>query len=425
MLLEFTTGNYRSFRDKVTLSLVASRDDSLEDENVGTTCEYRAVRAAAIYGPNGSGKSNLLLAFNRMRRWVLNSSKDSQHGESIPVAPFRLNTRTEAAPSFFEVIFLAGTQKYRYGFEATAEMVLSEWLLVQVASIRETTLFVRQNGEIKPGTDFREGKGLEERTRPNALFLSVVAQFNGKIAGEVVAWFEAIRGISGLQEGPTTRFRSDTLGNPANLGIIREMIRQADVGIEDIRERSVDPAQLRLAFPVDLPEPMRERMLEDMRRPELKTYHRKFDGDQRTEELVEFDLARDESAGTRKFVQLLGPFLDALQRGSLLVVDEFEARLHPKLSRTLVRLFNSAVNQKNSQLVFASHDPGLLSPRYLRRDQVWFVEKDEAGASSLYPLSDFSVRKGALFEKEYLAGEFGAIPHLGDLREIFLHASKE
>jgi len=140
---------------------------------------------------------------------------------------------------------------------------------------------------------------------------------------------------------------------------------------------------------------------------------------------VEFDLGRDESAGTKKFVQLLGPFLDTLQRGSLLLVDEFEARLHPKLSRALVRLFNSAVNQQNAQLVFASHDPGLLNPRYLRRDQVWFVEKDESGASALYPLSDFSVRKGALFEKEYLAGEFGAVPHLGDLREILLHAPRE
>jgi len=170
---------------------------------------------------------------------------------------------------------------------------------------------------------------------------------------------------------------------------------------------------------------MRERIIEDMRRPALKTYHRKFDGDRRTEELVEFDLSRDESAGTKKFVQLLGPFLDTLERGSLLVVDEFEARLHPKLSRTLVRLFNSTVNQKNAQLVFASHDPGLLNPRYLRRDQVWFVEKAESGASSLYPLSDFSVRKGSLFEKEYLAGEFGAVPHLGDMQEVLLRAPKE
>lgn len=425
MLLEFTAGNFRSFRDRVTLSLVAARDDSLEEENVGSQGEYRSVRAAAIYGPNGSGKSNLLLALHRMRRWVLNSSKDSQHGESIPVSPFRLNTRTENAPSYFEVVFLLDAQKYRYGFEATTSGVLNEWLLVQVESIRETTLFVRSDGHIKTGAEFREGKGLEERTRPNALFLSVVAQFNGKIAGAVVAWFEAMRVNFGLQDASPGRLTADTLGNPANRSIIREMIRQADVGIEDIQERPADPVQLRLALAIDIPEPIRERYLEDMRRPELKTYHRKYDGDVKTEALVEFDLGRDESAGTRKFVQLLAPFLDALQRGSLLVVDEFEARLHPKLSRSLVKLFNSSANQYESQLIFASHDPGLLSPRYLRRDQVWFVEKDEAGASSLYPLSDFSVRKGALFEKEYLAGEFGAIPHLGDLREIFLHGPKK
>ena len=425
MLLEFTTANYRSFRDRVTLSLVASRDDSLEDENVGTESSYRAIRAASIYGSNGSGKSNLLSAIGRMRRWVLNSSKDSQQGEQIPVSPFRLNTQTESAASLFEAVFLVGAQKYRYGFEATTAGVLSEWLLVQADSIRETTLFVRKDGQIKPGTEFPEGKGLEERTRPNALFLSVAAQFNGKIASKVVAWFESIRIMSGLQEGPPTRFTAEALGNPTNRAIIREMVRQADIGIEDIQERETDPAQLQLAFPPEIPESMRERIIEDMRRPALKTYHRKFDGDRRTEELVEFDLSRDESAGTKKFVQLLGPFLDTLERGSLLVVDEFEARLHPKLSRTLVRLFNSTVNQKNAQLVFASHDPGLLNPRYLRRDQVWFVEKAESGASSLYPLSDFSVRKGSFFEKEYLAGEFGAVPHLGDMQEVLLRAPKE
>jgi energy-coupling factor transporter ATP-binding protein EcfA2 len=425
MLLEFTTANNRSFRDRVTLSLLASRDDSLEDENVGTSSEYRTVKAAAIYGPNGSGKSNLLNALSRMRKWVLNSSKDSQQGEQIPVSPFRLNTVTETGASLFEVVFLVGPQKYRYGFQATTTEVLNEWLLVQAQSIRETTLFVRENGQIKPGSEFREGNGLEVRTRPNALFLSVVAQFNGTIAGEIVAWFEGIRIMSGLQEGMPNRFIVEALGNPANRAIIREMVRHADVGIEDIQERPADPAQLRLAFPPDMPEPVRERLLEDMRRPELKTLHRKFDGDRRTEEMVEFDLGRDESAGTKKFIQLLGPFLSSLGRGSLLVVDEFEARLHPKLSRALLSLFNSIVNQKNAQIIFASHDPGLLNPRYLRRDQVWFVEKDESGASALYPLSDFSVRKGALFEKEYLAGEFGAVPHIGDLQEILLRAPKE
>jgi len=157
---------------------------------------------------------------------------------------------------------------------------------------------------------------------------------------------------------------------------------------------------------------------------ELKTLHRKFNGDQQLEDLVEFDLSNEGSAGTLKFVGFTGPFLDTLENGSILVVDELEARLHPLLTKALVGLFNSSANRKDAQLIFATHDVGLLNPTMIRRDQIWFIEKDEQGGSNLYPLTDFSVRKGAKFEKEYLLGQFGAVPHVGDFRETLLHAGK-
>jgi AAA15 family ATPase/GTPase len=140
---------------------------------------------------------------------------------------------------------------------------------------------------------------------------------------------------------------------------------------------------------------------------------------------VEFDLPADESAGTQKFVALTGPFLHTLREGSVLFVDELEARLHPLLTKALVALFNSSANRKNAQLIFATHDEGLLDPQRIRRDQVWFVEKDGMGASRLYCLDEIKgVRKEAKFAKEYLFGQFGAVPRVGDLQGVLDHAGK-
>ncbi|MBL9187455.1 MAG: AAA family ATPase [Opitutaceae bacterium] len=425
MLIEFTVANFRSFREKYTLSLQAATDKWLEDDNVGHVGGYRLLKTAAIYGPNAGGKSNLMMAMRHMRQWVLGSSKEGQAGEKIPVSPFRLNTKTESAPSFFEVMFVVGQTRYRYGFEADAERVRTEWLLSRADSTRETTLFTRDGETITPGAEFREGNGLEERTRPNALFLSVVAQFNGRIAGEVVVWFDHFRAISGLNDDGYIGFTAELLRNDTMRQQIVELMHKADVGIEDLRSRQVSPEKLSAIIPPNLPKSLRAQFLKAAEQAfELKTFHRKFDGDKPMEGLVEFDLAMDESAGTAKYLGLLGPFLDTLSEGSVLLVDELEARLHPRLTKALVGLFNSSANRKNAQLVFATHDAGLLDARTVRRDQVWFVEKDPQGASSLYPLTDFKIRKEAKIGKEYLLGQFGGVPHIGDMRETLLHATE-
>jgi len=426
MLVEFTTGNFRSFRDKVTLSLVASGDKWLEDDNVGQNRPGRLLKAAAIYGPNAGGKSNLIMAMHHMRQWVLTSSKEGQTGEKIPVSPFRLSTKTENAPSFFEITFLVDETRYRYGFEANATQVLTEWLLSRRDSQRETTLFTRENGQIKSGIEFKEGQGLEERTRPNALFLSVVAQFNGRIAGEVVAWFNRFRAISGLSDEGYMGFTAQLLRNDSMRQRIVELVRKADVGIEDLRSQDVSPEKLASALPKDMPKSIRAQLLKAASEHafELKTFHRKFDGESPVEKWVEFDLGTDESEGTAKYLGLLGPFLDTLSSGSVLLVDELEARLHPRLTKALVGLFNSSANRRHGQLIFATHDVGLLDANTIRRDQVWFVEKDPFGSSTLYPLTDFRIRKEGKFQKEYLLGQFGAVPHVGDMRETLLHATE-
>jgi AAA15 family ATPase/GTPase len=431
MLLQFTVGNFKSFKDKATLSLEATTDDWREEDNIAHVAspDLPLVKAAAIYGPNAGGKSNFIEAMAQFRRFILDSSKDTQKGDPIPVTPFRLHSATEEAPTFFEALFLREGVRYRYGFEATKEAIVSEWLYKQADSIRPTCLFTRENNSITPGDSFKEGKGLEERTRSNALFLSVVAQFNGSIAGEVMIWIDRFRVITGLNDAGYLPFTAELLSDKEYAGSIRELVRQADVGIEDLIREDIDKHQLLEKLSKDrkdLPQTLRDLIVQNASSALIvRTVHQRFDSENRAVGKVEFDLETEESAGTRQFFALAGPFLHTLREGSVLVVDELDARLHPLLVRQLVALFNSSANRKNAQLIFATHNQGLLDQKQIRRDQVWFVEKDMMGASNLFCLDEIrGVRKDANFAKEYLLGQFGGVPQIGDFQKAIVHAKE-
>lgn len=428
MLIEFSVANYCSFKDRATLSLEASPDDWLEESHVVQSGDRRLLRTAAIYGANAGGKSNFLSAMATFRDLVKNSSKSLQLGDRIPVVPFRLQTESERAPSHFEAVFLHNGTRYRYGFEATFEAVTSEWLFSQRDSIRETTLFIREGTRIEVGEGFREGRPVEKLTRPNALFLSVVAQFNGEIAGSIVGWMNQFRNISGINDQATLGFTMLLMSDPqfaANYGpMILNLVKQADMGIEGLHRREASPEKLASLIPAVIPEPIRAQILNSTGTGAFMftTSHRKYGSDEAAVGSVEFDFESEESAGTQKFIALTGPFLYTLTEGSILFVDELEARLHPLLTKALVDLFNGPANRKQAQLIYATHDEGLLDPKRIRRDQVWFAEKDRRGASRLYCLDEFKgVRKETKFSKEYLLGQFGGVPRLGNLEEAVHH----
>jgi AAA15 family ATPase/GTPase len=424
MLLQFTVGNFRSFMGKVTLSLEATTDDWLEDDNVAhvRSPNLRLVKTAAIYGPNAGGKSNFIEAMTLFRGLVLSSSKDSQQGELLPLTPFRLHAKAENAPTFFEAIFLRDETRYRYGFEATKDAIVSEWLFRQKDSIRESCLYTREKGEILPKEGFREGKGLEQRTRSNALFLSVVAQFNGVIAGEVVQHIANCRVITGLEDAGYMSFTAGLLDDKVYGGLIRQLVRNADFGIENVIRQDMDKDKYLASIPKHLPQPIRDLLAHDSAGAStILAVHRRFNEKGKPAGTVEFDFAAEESDGTRQFLALAGPFLHTLREGSVLVVDELDARLHPNLTKRLVGLFNSSANRKNAQLIFATHDHGLLNQRKIRRDQIWFVEKNPMGASELFSLAQIpGVRKDANFEKEYLLGQFGGVPNVGEFQRVVL-----
>lgn len=424
MLLEFTVGNYRSFKEAVTLSLEAS---SISDfpENVFVQGRYRLLKSAVIYGANAGGKTNLLQAISDMRNVVRGSARMSST-DVFGVTPFLLDSQTASRPGFFEVLFMVDDLRYRYGFEITSAKVHTEWLYQSKAGA-EKPLFIRDGQTIEVSNKFPEGKNLESKTRENALFLSVCDQFNGEIAKKVMQWFSNGNTISGLlhdtYRGVTFQLLNDPECRPAML----EFLKKLDLGFDEVHVREEDFSPEKL--PEHLPLATRLRLSSDlkgMKMFQFKTLHDQFDPSGEKVGRVEFDLDVQESSGTRKIFDLLGPVFDTLLTGKVLVVDELDAKLHPLLTKALVALFNSEENNpRNAQLVFATHDTNLLTYGNFRRDQIYFAEKDPMGATALYSLLEYkeerggTVRKDRSFEKDYVQGRYGAIPYLGDFSKLF------
>ncbi len=428
MLIAFSVENFRSIRDLQTVSLAERRlDHHLEWSNVIETGNRRLVKSAAIFGPNASGKSNVLRAMLWLRQFVLTSSKEGQAGERVDIQPFRLSTTTEEAPTHFEVEFLLEGLEYRYGFDVTPRRVESEWLFRKSPTAKPAMLFTREGARFDVSQEFfKEGKGLEERTRENALFLSACAQWNGPEATKVINWMQRFRWVSGLSEAGFYVFTAQRLKDPGYRDKLLELAKKADFNICALRSEVEEITEQKL--PPAMPAPMRERVLGlKVTRADIKTTHEKRDAQGKVAGGVEFDLADDESQGTQKFIALSGPITHTLEEGSILVVDELEARLHPLLTQAVVDLFHSPVNRRNAQLVFAAHDVTLLDPERFRRDQIWFTEKDETGATDLYSLAEFEpsqVRAGSRFSRQYLLGLFGAVPKLAHFQEAAEYATR-
>jgi len=431
MLIEFSVGNYRSFKERVTLSMVAadiaSQPPSLDEQNVFVIGDdLRLLTSAAIYGANASGKSNLMVALGFMRFLVLTSSRETQLSELIQVEPFRLSTQTERQPTLFETVFRVGDIQYRYGFEVMPEGVNAEWLY-QLGEKRERLLFTRANGTIQVNArNFREGRGLEQRTRTNALFLSVVAQFNGKIASLVLRWFHHLTITSGIAQehefALSVKLNRDTPYRAA----IEQLVKRLDIGIDAISFES-RPLTFSDSISAGVKQSL-QMLFDELSKGEgpvemisVQTQHQRYDAEGNPIDQIMFDLAHHESAGTQRLFSLAGPFLRTLNEGGVFVIDELDSRLHPNLVIELIRLFHSPeTNPHHAQIIFTTHNTNLLNAKLFRRDQVWFVEKSRHGASDLYSLVEYRqdgkiVRNDASFEKDYVAGRYGAVPFIGDL----------
>lgn len=423
MLSEFTVGNFLSFKEKKTLSLAATSIKEHKDTNLIPTERLDLLKGAVVYGANASGKSNLIRAMSTMRRLVLKSIELSSASE-LKVTPFLLNTIHATEPSFFEVVFFLGEVRYRYGFEVTNTLVHSEWLF-ESRKNTEKQLFIREKDGIQIWKGFPEGHGLEEKTRENALFLSVVDQFNGALARRIIQWFTNFIAVSGLSHEQYKLVTFKMLEDPETKPLLQDFFNNLDLGFDQIEvtKELFNPDQL----PKEMPEELIKQLGTDLVGKTMlnfRTSHTRYDENNRPSGTVTFDMRSQESAGSNKVFNISGPVFDTIKDGGILMIDELDSSLHPLLTLAITRLFNSKEhNPKNAQLIFATHDTNLLRLGRFRRDQIYFVEKNSYGASDLYSLVEYkeeskTVRKDRSFEKDYIQGRYGAIPFIGNMDKI-------
>ncbi len=414
MLIEFRVKNFRSLRDEQVLSLVASKDKSLQDTHTVATGLKAApllLRSAVVYGANASGKSNLIKALQFMRGVVSESATVIKPDQVYGVQPFRLNAVSAKEPTEFEVTFLLGGTRYQYGFSMTTQRIISEHLLVYKAFKPQRWFDRRFDPETGKdvyefGSGFKGAKNLwEGATRPNALFLSMAVQLNSEVLRPVFDWF--VNGLVVFNEvSPLApQFSIHMLKQADERKRICDFLAAADISIADIEV--VTRKVMGQAVHFDLVAGKTEVRTEEMDDHQLRFSHVNKNG------TAVLDLM-DESTGTQKLLFLVGPVLDILRKGLTLFIDEIDTALHTLLVRELVRLFHRPeINTGSAQLIFTTHDTSLLdAPDLFRRDQIWFVEKDSDQASSLVSLSEFSPRKNEALERWYLTGRYGGVPML-------------
>ncbi|MHB8319621.1 MAG: AAA family ATPase [Acidimicrobiales bacterium] len=420
MLLRFEVSNYRSILDPVELSMIAVDKDRAAAREFELLAE-RVLSIAGIYGPNASGKSNLVEAIAWLSRAVGRSLR--AWDEFIPREPFKFGQGPKT-PSTYEVEMVIEGVRYAYRVDVDDSAVLFEGLY-SYPERRRRVLFEREDLEIR----FRRGLGTLAGTRelltPTTLALSAAMRFNEP---EVQPFGHALAGIQvlgvrrrtqwprGLMAGGPDISRTErlfdergpsmqsslfddpdsALSNPRESALA--LLRFADLGIDDVQivEDEADEA-----YTSTLPPRGPQRHLRLMHRVAGQDVDVPFDLD-------------EESAGTRTWFQLIGPTLSALRSGRILLIDEIDASLHPRLSARLLELFQDLeTNPFGAQLIFTTHDTSLLN--YLNRDEVWLTEKGESGATTLSALAEFGgdkVRRSLNLEKAYLQGRFGAVPEL-------------
>lgn len=420
MLIEFGVKNWRSIKETQTLSLVMDKGGELVESNSfesAAKATARLLRSSAIYGPNAAGKSNFIHAMQTMRKIVVESASKGQRGDPVPVVPFLLDSETEKAPTEFEVLIVAEGVRYQYGFSATTERIIEEWLLAYPVG-RPQRWFDRAWNSETQSYDWEMGSALsgqkqiwQDATRENALFLSTAVQLNSKQLQPVYDWFKKTLHTDGISYPLETLLLCKSSDEQKEK--VLDFLRAADFDILDVMVKS-EKMSLK-HFPEDMPDDLKKSVFGKLESAEIfnvKTVHKSSQG-----HLITFDF-EDESDGTQKLFAFAGPWLDALNNGYVLFIDELHDNLHPKLVQFLVKLFHgSETNPNNAQLIFTTHETSILDQNIFRRDQIWFCEKDNGKATLLFPLTKFSPRKGREnLEANYLAGRYGALPYPRSLK---------
>jgi hypothetical protein len=417
MLIQFNFKNFKSFRDEATLDLSAAKMTEFSDRVVSEGND-KILPLAAIYGANASGKSNIYNAFGYMADYVIESFKygdEEEKFEEYRPTPFLFDSASNDAESSFEVYFTIPGDKaektYNYGFCIDRHGVTEEWLNVKAKTARKyASVFYRSTEE-----DTLDLSGLPKSSKDNiqvalekqVLIVSLGAKLKVNKCKDIRDWFMANE-FADFGD-PFTNFfllRRLPKGFVEDTSVQKKVIEYFASFDEHIKDFEIE----KLPHDADSKEETYK----------ISSLHKKIDSD--TFAAIPLSM---ESAGTLKMFALYPELQDVLEKGSVFFIDELNARLHPLLVRNFLLTFlNPEINTKHAQLIFTTHDTWQLSNQLLRRDEVWFTEKDEQGISKLYSLADFvdesgaRIRKDESYEKNYLIGKYGAIPTLKSI-DIF------
>ena len=415
MLIQFTVENFLSIRDKVYLSLEPSKD-SEHPENLITKGDYNAVTSAAIYGANASGKTSLFKAIT-IALIMLRNSNNIQVTDRLPVIPFKFDSESKNKATSFEFTFIASDdKKYIYGFSATAEKIVEEYLYCY-NSAKPTLIFDLKEAEEPKYNRAYKGK-LEtayQMNTPNKLFLATATTWNAECTkipfewlAEYIDTFTEVMDLSGVA---IEKYRADE--NRQYIDFTKDLLKQADINISSIEvdtKEVVGGAVLPIQIMVQgkMIPPNEGKRYE----VEITTGHTIVD-ENGTQKEYSLKL-QEESLGTQ-LLFFYGPLLkDAFEKGKTLILDEIDKSMHPSLVKFIMNLFRDPdINKAGAQLIVTTHETGILTLDMFRRDQIYFTEKDSrTGVTDLYSLDEFSVRKTENIEKGYLMGRYGAIPFL-------------
>lgn len=415
MLIQFNFKNYKSFRDETSLDLSATKMKEFES-SVVTIGGEKILPVAAVYGANASGKSNVYSAFEFMTAYVKKSffygDDDKTFADARPT-PFLFDSRARNAESMFEVYFTipgeSAEKTYNYGFCIDETGITEEWLNTKAKSAREFKFVFYRNTE-KQELDLR---GIAKVSRDNievalnrqVLIISLGAKLKVEKCKQIRDWF-LLNEFADFGDEMTNLFLSRTLPK----GFVEdEKVR------EDVLKYFASFDKQITGFKVE-EVPAKEDQKE--KAYTIDALHRMID----SEDDAELPL-HQESAGTLKMFAMYPVLHEVLEKGGVLCIDELNSRLHPLLVRNFILTFlNPEINKNHAQLIFTTHDTWQLSNQLLRRDEIWFTEKDEKGLSNLYSLADFvdedgsRIRKDENYEKNYLLGKYGAIPSLETIR---------
>ena len=407
MLIEFSVENFMSFREEAVLSLVANASTEHEETHVVRTGlrgeESRLLRSAVVYGANAAGKSNFLIALDLMRDIVV---KSTQETEVLAIEPFRFDPACASKPTVFDITFVVDHVRFQYGFAATEQKIVREWLFSWPRG-RVQTWFTRDEEAWKLGPKLSGDKDVWRRaTRSDALFLSTAASLNSAQLLPVYRWFHhTLRTLPGTRVSSSFSIkccRSDRKSEILNF------MNAADIAISDIQifDRDITSDMLSDTMPEEVKE-------EFIRSQAGKWQDIVITHDTGYWPSSELDFGA-ESLGTQRLFFLSGPWIDTLENGYVLAIDELHDSLHPNLLRFLIDLFHHPdKNANGAQLIFSTHDTSILSQDVFRRDQVWLCERNARQVSTLTPLTDYRPRKGhENLEKAYLSGRYGAVPVL-------------